>query len=145
MKTYFDMDGVLADFNSEPNAIERFSKEAGFFQKLAPTKLVAAINTQLAYNNSDVYILTASPNVRADIDKTLWLYEHMPNLNPEHIIIVRNGKDKAKYAKGNILIDDYSDNLLYWEAQGGVGVKCINGWNGKGIKWKKETLDITIL
>ena len=144
MKTYFDMDGVLADFNSEPNAIKRFSKEVGFFQKLKPTKLVSILNKQVAYD-SNIYILSASPNVRADIDKMLWLYEHMPNLNPNNVIFVRNGNDKAKYAKGNILIDDYSNNLMEWEAKGGVGVKCLNGWNGKGIKWKKETLDITVL
>ena len=33
---YCDMDGVLADFNAENNAVERFKKEKGFFKKLQP-------------------------------------------------------------------------------------------------------------
>ena len=33
---YCDMDGVLADFNAQENAVERFASEKGFFQKLAP-------------------------------------------------------------------------------------------------------------
>ena len=28
---YLDMDGVIADFNNEPKALERFATEAGFF------------------------------------------------------------------------------------------------------------------
>lgn len=137
------MDGVLADFNAQPNAIERFSTEAGFFQTLKPTTLCSLLNNALSVNNEDVYILSASPNNRADIDKMFWIYEHLPNIKADNVIFVRNGKDKAQYAKDSILIDDYSDNLLYWEALGGKGIKCLNGYNGKGIKWTKETLDIS--
>ena len=30
---YFDMDGVLADFNAEPDGVARFRDEKGFFKK----------------------------------------------------------------------------------------------------------------
>ena len=33
---YVDMDGVLANFDKEINAVERFAKEEGFFKKLKP-------------------------------------------------------------------------------------------------------------
>ena len=31
---YLDMDGVIADFNNEPDALERFATEEGFFRDL---------------------------------------------------------------------------------------------------------------
>ena len=36
LNVYVDMDGVLADFNNEPNALERFKTEKGFFKQLTP-------------------------------------------------------------------------------------------------------------
>ena len=36
LNIYCDMDGVLADFNAEINAVERFKKEKGFFKRLKP-------------------------------------------------------------------------------------------------------------
>ena len=37
-------------------------------------------------------------------------------------IFVTSGKDKSKYAPGNILIDDSSDNINAWNAAGGTGI-----------------------
>ena len=34
INVYLDMDGVIADFNNEPNALERFATEHGFFRDL---------------------------------------------------------------------------------------------------------------
>lgn len=144
------MDGVLADFKGQPNAMNRFITEEGFFQKLEPTPLVKQLNELLAINNENVYILSASPTLRADLDKALWIFEHLPNFKPENIITVRGGagadKRKAQYANSDsILFDDYTNNLIVWENSGGKGIKVLNGRNGKGIKWTKETLDITMI
>lgn len=135
------MDGVLADFNGEPNSLERFVNEKGFFQLLKETPLCKKLNEALKDNNENVYILSASPNDRADIDKAFWLFEHLPNIKAENIIFVRSGKEKAQYAKGNLLFDDYSDNLLEWEKFGGFGVKVVSG-KRNNVKWCKDTLDI---
>ena len=35
---YVDMDGVLADFNAEPDGVARFRTEKGFFRNLKPLK-----------------------------------------------------------------------------------------------------------
>ena len=142
------MDGVLADFEGQPNAMQRFITEEGFFQKLQPTPLVSKLNELLKENNENVYILSASPNLRADTDKMFWIYENLPNIKLENVIIVRGGagadERKAQYANSeSILFDDYSNNLITWESFGGIGVKVVNGNNGKGIKWKKERLDIS--
>jgi len=144
-KVFVDMDGVLADFDGQPNALERFMKEPDFFLHLAPLPFAKQLNEQLA-NDYDArettYILSASPNHMGDQAKRRWLKAYLPNLKDENIILVRGGlwdkasREKAKYAKGNILIDDYTKNLEVWEKQGGVGIKMLNGRNGKKKQWK---------
>lgn len=133
---YLDMDGVLAQFEQEPNALGRFANEVGFFARLKPTQLAKSLKQEQLDN---VYILTASPNEQADNDKRLWVQEHLPQLI-EKVVIVRDGKEKAKYAQGNILVDDYTENLKYWVSKGGKGVKALNGHNGKTKRYMTYTV-----
>ena len=122
---YCDMDGVVADFNNEPNAVERFRVEKGFFFKLKPIEInVNAVKELARYN--EVYILTASPNPRADKDKIKWLKKYMPFIAKENIIICRNGERKVDFMKSDngILLDDYSVNLKEWAfKRGNIGFK----------------------
>ena len=64
---YVDMDGVLADFNAEPDGVARFRTEKGFFRNLKPLKQNAkALRKLIADGNYNIYILSASPNAAAD-------------------------------------------------------------------------------
>ena len=76
---YLDMDGVIADFNNEPKALERFTTENGFFRDLKVMNKWA-VNQLLAMENINVFILSASPNKQADKDKMAFLKYHFPKI-----------------------------------------------------------------
>lgn len=140
MKFYYDLDDTLADFQAEPNALERFKHEVGFFYSLKPTSLVERIKKL----PTEIHILSTSPNEQADKDKREWVRKHLPQVKDENIILVRDNNDKAKYAKGNVLIDDHTPNLLNWISQGGYGIKVANYHNcKKGRSKKMHTIKIS--
>ena len=82
---YCDMDGVVADFNAEPNAVARFREEKNFFYNLKPI-MVNVKAVEILASNYKVCILSASPNARADKDKIKWLKKYMPFIKKENII-----------------------------------------------------------
>ena len=114
---YVDMDGVLADFNAEPDGVARFRTEKGFFRNLKPLKKNAkALRKLIADGNYNIYILSASPNAAADGDKLAWLRKHRIKLADGHIIFCRNHERKVDYMKtaDGILFDDYGKNIREW-------------------------------
>lgn len=137
------MDGVLARFEQAPDALERFATEAGFFRTLEPTKYVKTVRATLA-QYPQTYILTSSPNEQADADKRAWIEQYVPEL-AKRVICVRTGLEKAKFAKGAILIDDYTENLVEWERKGGIGIKALNGLNGKTLRYKEVTKGVALV
>ena len=124
VNVYCDMDGVIADFNGEPNALERFKTEKGFFKGLAPInsqgfrKLIEADGKKI-----NLFILSSSPNRQADKDKKAWLKFFYPQV--KRVIFCRNGDNKAFFRKTEqgILLDDYGRNCREWRADGNKAIK----------------------
>lgn len=122
---YVDMDGVIADFNAEENAVERFATEKGFFKKLHVMNEWGFTQLLARKNEFNIYILTASPNKQADRDKLKWLKYYYPQIKRKNIIIMRNGQNKADFMKTEkgILLDDYGKNCEQWRERGNTAIQ----------------------
>jgi len=135
---FFDMDGVVADFNYSAGKI--LGREVGWgpydltnddwktlskvdhlyldlFLIEESRSLFALAKTMSDYN---VKFLTAIPRVKtiptAKDDKTKWLEKHFPG---EEILFGPYSKDKWKHANRlDILIDDRLSNVQEWVSKG---------------------------
>lgn len=145
------MDGTLAMFNSKKNALKRFDNEKGFFSSLKPFVNIDTINQLVDNNLVEVFIISASPNEQADIDKKQWIDTYLPSIKPENICFCRLGQNKAQIIKNKLnieidnncyLLDDYTKNLIEWNNCNGVGIKRLTSladnsrkiWKGLSIK-----------
>ena len=151
-KLFLDMDGTIAKFNSKRNALKRFDNEKGFFSSLKPFANVDIINKMILNNsNVEIFIISASPNEQADLDKLTWLNTYLPNLPKSNICFCRLGQNKAKVIKEQLnieidnncyLLDDYTKNLIEWNNCKGIGIKRLTSladnsrkiWKGLSIK-----------
>ncbi len=133
MKIFLDLDGTLAKFNEEVNALERFEKEKGFFANLEAFENIEVINDMV--DKTEVYIISASPNQQADNDKIKWINKYLERVHKDKILLCRLGVNKAEFIKEKIgvtidsscmLLDDYGHNLIQWEQAGGIAVKRLN-------------------
>ena len=131
---FLDLDGTLAKFNSKRNALERFTNEIGFFADLKPYKYIECVNELATANNVNVYIISATPNEQADLDKLIWISRYLDNIPKENICFSRIGENKAKVIKDKLnitidktclLLDDYTKNLIEWKQLNGIGIKRI--------------------
>lgn len=144
-KIYFDMDGVLADFdrgvkellnlkplsqeNSPAGAAEvlffAIKHYPNFFEKLQPIEdSVDLLNT--LRKKYDIEILTGIPKPERGVadakeNKAAWIKKY---LDEDIIVNAVLRKDKKLFAKNksHILIDDFSANIEQWEKAGGTGI-----------------------
>lgn len=144
-KIYFDMDGVLADFNGgvrklcgiePPNQAHKTEKDDDimweairnvphFYDKLDLMPGALEMFSQLN-SRFDVEILSGIPKPRRGIltsgeDKTAWAHRLLSE-NLKVNIVYR--EEKKNYVTGPecILIDDLEKNIKEWDEAGGTGI-----------------------
>ena len=126
---FFDLDGVLADFErgytemvggsiksvSEEEMWNRIIRVPNFFRNLEP--MPNALRFFESYRDYRPRILTSAPKLlfdRASEQKIAWCKEHLGE--DIEVIPCRGGDAKVNFmlAKGDILIDDWADNIQLW-------------------------------
>ena len=157
---FIDMDGVLAEFkNSQP--YEYYEK--GYFLNLKPFQDNIDFVNELInhYFNYNIHILTHLAwyhktfsyseditSLYCEKEKLEWLQKYLPNLKVGNIHFVPSHISKIDYVKKNkivnyedinILIDDYSKNILEWgESKNFIGIKMINNINDINKEWSNQ-------
>ena len=147
MKIYFDMDGVLADFNKgivdlcgiaakdqdlqteaeSEKMWEEIRKVDHFYDKLEPlpgaVKMFKLLHDKYG---SDCEILTGIPKPKRHInnagkDKISWAHRL---LSPTVRVNIVFKEEKKRFCEGkdSILIDDLQKNIDEWREYGGTGI-----------------------
>lgn len=137
-----DMDGTLAVWGDSP--FEEVCAKGYFRSRPTMPNVINAVKHIIRnYPEVEVFILSAALQDNHSVgEKNEWLDKYLPEIDMEHRIFSTYGENKGKYlkSKGDILLDDYSKNLLEWEANGGKGIKLLNGVNWSKKSWRGDVV-----
>lgn len=143
---YCDMDGVVADFHGGLKKMESQLKSAGYKSvqdwldsPMSDDKWKPIIKNNKFWSTLPLmpqalklwnYIRPYNPHILSAVakrdpncrpGKLAWLRKNLRMTDAPRIHLVRR-RDKQKYAKGNLLIDDLPKNIAEWKTAGGTGI-----------------------
>lgn len=137
---FFDLDGTLAVWHTVSSITELQKK--GYFYNLEPTILTKFANRLATHKGVETVVLSHYlPDTYALNDKNRWCDVHVPKISRDRRLYVPCGVSKAEFIRemlkrplteDDILVDDFSKNLIEWEKAGGKAIKWLNGMNGTG-------------
>ena len=146
----FDTDGVLAIY--ERDAYHGETPKAAipyyhYFRSVKPNPLGIALLQALLNQNENIRVVTnlatetpfSTLKLKHACDKMLWFKRYLPFLYEKGRTHICDNMTKADFIRKlyglptlnlyDILISDFNNDLLSWNAAGGTGVKYLNGIN----------------
>ena len=146
-RVFIDMDGTLAEWREGADW-----KAPHYYAGLSRMKqMVEAVKRLQKEGLVEVAILSHAFCKEAEEDKRKWLDKYLPGIPAIFVPYGENKSDYVNITERDVLVDDYSPNLLSWK---GRTVKVINGVNGshgtyKGVSvnhtWDPDIIAETIL
>lgn len=152
MKLYVDMDGTLCQWRdiTELEGVEELYKK-GFFRDAEPQsnvlEAIRILNAAQVFDSVEILSAYLKDSEFALFEKREWLNKWLPDV--ANAIFIPCGQSKRFYAfdyeknEPNVLLDDYSVNLLEW-SNTGIGIKLINDMNGSKGTWANNIHNATV-
>ena len=116
--TYWDMDGVLANFHKAYATNKGVALNRKAMAELEPfTENVNTLRALIAAGTT-CYILTKAANENGAAGKIDWLRKYVPEMDAAHTIIITKGRKVDYIREDGILIDDDAANTRQWTKAG---------------------------
>lgn len=143
MRFFIDMDGTLAKWKYVDDLEELYREN--YYLNLEPLINMLNVTKEMIKNNENVYILSAylTDSKYARSEKEMWLQKYLPELDKNKYIFIGYGYKKSnaiQIKEDDILIDDYTENLVDWRNNGGIAIKLLNGINHTHQSWTGECI-----